>query len=270
MFKDEKGAIPPSLFPAMWCFLLGVIYLGLHNVGALYYPSSYLNTPDYFISPFWKRMIAIWLCCKITMMKYLGVWLVGEGSIILTGIGYAGRKSGVTLWNGLSNVNPWHYETCINLQGVVESFNINTNDWIKRYVFKRLMFLGNKNISLLISLIFLAIWHGFAVGYFMCFLLEFVDLEAERRLRERLNGPISNLHSANPSLLKLLLRYMCNIFCYFNRTFQVSYGLISFELKKLDLSLAVYSSVYWIGHATLLIVALDLILPKKRKSIKEN
>ena len=41
------------------------------------------------------------------------------------------------------------------------------------YVYKRLRFLNNKHISQLSALAFLAVWHGFYVGYFVSFTQEF-------------------------------------------------------------------------------------------------
>jgi len=50
-----------------------------------------------------------------------------------------------------------------------------------RYIFKRLRFLGNKNLSHFLTLMFLALWHGLFVGYFVCFLGEFVIMVIEKQ-----------------------------------------------------------------------------------------
>ena len=41
-----------------------------------------------------------------------------------------------------------------------------------RYVYKRLKFLNNRYISQGAALLFLAVWHGMYVGYYICFGLE--------------------------------------------------------------------------------------------------
>ncbi len=51
-----------------------------------------------------------------------------------------------------------------------------------RYVFKRLKFLGNKDISQVVTLLFLALWHGMYSGYFMNFMLEFFIMKFEREV----------------------------------------------------------------------------------------
>lgn len=50
------------------------------------------------------------------------------------------------------------------------------------YVYKRLRFLNNKQISQGVALLFLAAWHGFNSGYFMCFFLEFVFMNGEKQV----------------------------------------------------------------------------------------
>ncbi|KAH7955513.1 hypothetical protein HPB52_001187 [Rhipicephalus sanguineus] len=49
-----------------------------------------------------------------------------------------------------------------------------------RYVFKRLRFLGNKQLSQLSALFFLALWHGLHSGYYVCFFNEFIVMKFER------------------------------------------------------------------------------------------
>jgi lysophospholipid acyltransferase 5 len=50
------------------------------------------------------------------------------------------------------------------------------------YVFKRLKWIGNKNVSHFLSLIFVSIWHGVWPGYFICFSFEFISVLAERQV----------------------------------------------------------------------------------------
>ena len=79
---------------------------------------------------------------------------------------------------------------------MVESFNINTNDWVKRYVFKRLKFLNNRNASSLGALGFLAIWHGLYAGYFLCFFTEYIEMEAEKKIKRTRPKQINKCNKA--------------------------------------------------------------------------
>ena len=51
-----------------------------------------------------------------------------------------------------------------------------------RYVYKRLKWLGNKNISQSITLIFLTVWHGLWPGYLLNFSFEFFAARAEKEV----------------------------------------------------------------------------------------
>lgn len=51
-----------------------------------------------------------------------------------------------------------------------------------RNVYKRLKFLGNREISQLAALLFLAVWHGLHTGYYMCFFMEFLVMNAEKKV----------------------------------------------------------------------------------------
>ena len=53
-----------------------------------------------------------------------------------------------------------------------------------RYVFTRLKWLKSKALSHLVTLLFLAMWHGLWPGYFITFLLEFILIVQERQVSE--------------------------------------------------------------------------------------
>jgi len=62
----------------------------------------------------------------------------------------------------------------------IEAFNINTNQWCMNYVFKRLKFLNNRMVSQTCTLLFLAVWHGWHVGYYVTFFNEFLVVSFEK------------------------------------------------------------------------------------------
>jgi len=209
------------------------------------------------------------MICKVSLCKYLGVWLLSEGSCILSGVGFGGYdEKGNAKWNRLSNIKPWLFETSLTLQGIIQSFNINTNDWVKRYIFKRLKFLNNRHLSSLGALFFLAIWHGFAPGYFLCFGLEFFDIEAERKLQALLS-PISKFTQNNPSSP---ITYVASLLCWVARTSTLHYGLMAFIAKTWSVSMDLYRATFWIGHiAPIAVMLLDpilspLLVEKKKKT----
>ena len=50
------------------------------------------------------------------------------------------------------------------------------------YVYKRLKWMGNQDLSRFITLLFLALWHGPWSGYFIDFLGQFIVSAAERQV----------------------------------------------------------------------------------------
>lgn len=51
-----------------------------------------------------------------------------------------------------------------------------------RHVFKRLKFMGNKLLSQMFTLLFLAVWHGLHSGYLICFSMEFIIVNVEKQV----------------------------------------------------------------------------------------
>lgn len=99
------------------------------------------------------------------------------------GLTFAGAdKSGNEDWSGCTNIRLAIFENAEKFHRYIESFNANTNHWLAEYVFKRLKFMGNRNVSHLAALMFLAVWHGFHSGYYVCFLMEFIVIVSEREV----------------------------------------------------------------------------------------
>ncbi|KAK3737487.1 hypothetical protein QZH41_010816 [Actinostola sp. cb2023] len=163
--------------------VVGLTYLGGYSVLGVWFTASHMNTEEFKALSFISQMWYIGFWGRIILMRYLGVWLTAEGSCIVTGLSYNGKTpQGQLIWDGLRNIKLTIYETSYTYQHIVECFNVNTNKWVFRYVFKRLRFLGNKDLSHFLTLMFLAVWHGLHVGYFICFSLEFLIILMERQV----------------------------------------------------------------------------------------
>jgi len=120
----------------------------------------------------------IWLLEMLglsTRMKYYGVWYLTEGACILSGIGYKGinLKTGRVDWNRLQNVNPWGIETAQNSRAYLENWNMNTNHWLRNYMYLRVTPKGKKPgfRASLATFVTSAFWHGFYPGYYLSFVL---------------------------------------------------------------------------------------------------
>jgi lysophospholipid acyltransferase len=97
-----------------------------------------------------------------------------EGASILTGLGFTGfGPSGESLWEGAANIKILEVELPPNFKVLLDSWNINTNIWLRECVYKRVTPKGKKPgfRSTLITFTTSAFWHGIAIGYYLTFIL---------------------------------------------------------------------------------------------------
>ena len=142
--------------------------------------STYYN-PDFFMSRKWmqynflRRIFQLYMLGFVTRTKYYGVWTMAEGACILSGIGYRGidEKTGRPAWDRLTNVKPWKIEFAQNSHAYIGNWNINTNQWLRNYVYLRVTPKGKKPGSgaTLITFVASAFWHGFYPGYYFTFIM---------------------------------------------------------------------------------------------------
>ncbi|KAG0046346.1 Lysophosphatidylcholine acyltransferase 3 [Gryganskiella cystojenkinii] len=271
-----NGIPQGSLRYATRCFCLGVFYLGLGQVLGGYFPTAALLGKAFLERSFLERVFIFWWTGKTVLNKYLGIWTIGEGPCVLSGITFNGYDAqGKPEWDGLRNVNPVNYEFATSLTQIITSFNMNTNYWAKLYVFKRLRFLGNKNLSALGVLLFLAIWHGTHIGYFFCFGLEFMDMETERRLSARFGRPINAFIARQSGVKYAVANAVWGVITWLFTTSALYFAAVPFDLLQMDKSLAAIKAINYLGIWVMLgllgmDIVLSIVLPKKRspKSLK--
>ncbi|XP_042528406.1 lysophospholipid acyltransferase 5 [Dipodomys spectabilis] len=259
---DEPGKVPNSTIPALKRLSLGLVYLVVYTLLSPYITHDYLLTDDYESRPLWFRCVYLLVWGKFVLYKYVTCWLVTEGVCILTGLGFNGfGEDGRAKWDACANMKVWMFETNPRFTGTIASFNINTNAWVARYFFKRLKFLGNKELSQALSLLFLALWHGLHSGYLMCFQMEFLIVVVEKQAANliRDSPALSGLASV-PALQPLFYLIQQTIHWLF-----LGYSMTAFCLFTWDKWLKVYRSVYFIGHVFFL--SLLLILPYMRRAL---
>uniref|UniRef100_A0A668VCR0 Lysophospholipid acyltransferase 5 n=1 Tax=Oreochromis aureus TaxID=47969 RepID=A0A668VCR0_OREAU len=257
---DCPGKVPNSVVPAMKRFALGFLCLVIYAIFSPHYPDSYYLTDEYEAQPFWYRCVFILLWGKIILYKYVSCWVIAEGVCILTGLGYNGVVDGKHQWNACANMKVWLFETTPLFGGTIASFNINTNAWAARHVFKRLKFLGNKTLSHVATLFFLSIWHGLHSGYILCFSMEFFIITVERQAQALVKDSPVLTKLANSALYPLI--YVVQQFIHW---LFMGYPLVAFCIFSYDKWLKVYSSVYFCGH--LFFLAAYLIMPYLRKAL---
>lgn len=224
-------------------FILGLIYLVVYAVLHPKVKASFLITDEYDQKSFLYKFGFAVATTKVSVMKYQAVWLITEGACIISGLGYNGRsEKGVVRWDGCSNVHLLLFETAYTFQHVIDAFNLNTNQWMFKYVYKRLRFLGNKLISHFLTLVFVALWHGIAPGFFLCFIGEFVIIVIEQQLLGLCRQVIKKPFASFPLFVKIpiILLGVCL------RLTGVAFFLIPFFLRRADHTHKVWLSLYYV------------------------
>jgi len=182
----KKRKIPRSGTPAAWKAATGLFWILLFiRLSGSYYPD--LFTGDKFMTHgFFKRVFMLHMLGFTSRLKYYGVWSLTEGACILSGVGYKGVDpiTGKVSWDRLRNVNPWGVESAQNTRAYLGNWNINTNNWLRNYVYLRVTPKGKKPgfRASMATFVTSAFWHGFYPGYYLTFVLaSFVQTVAKSR-----------------------------------------------------------------------------------------
>ena len=187
----KKRRIPRSGTPAMFKLVKGLLWLvAFLRLSAWYYPEILLG----------DRLLKYGLLRRIWTMhmvgftvrtKFYAVWGLTEGACIMSGIGFNGfsPSSGQINWDKLQNVDPVGVELAQNSRAYLGNWNINTNNWLRNYMYLRVTPKGKKPgfRASMATFVTSAFWHGFESGYYMAFvlaaLLQTVAKNARRLLR---------------------------------------------------------------------------------------
>jgi len=171
----KKRKIPRSGKPAATKGIYGTLWLvAFLKFSAYYYPGFFLGA-EYMEYNFVRRVWQLYMLGFTTRMKYYAVWSLSEGACILSGIGYNGidPSTNRARWDRLTNIKPLEIETAQNARAYLGFWNINTNHWLRNYMYLRVTPKGKKPgfRATLATFVTSAFWHGFYPGYYMAFIL---------------------------------------------------------------------------------------------------
>ncbi|KAF2744273.1 MBOAT family protein-like protein [Sporormia fimetaria CBS 119925] len=184
----KKRKIPRSGTPATLRAILGSAWIFAFLKLSAWYNKDLLLSDQFTRYGFLRRVWILYMMGLTTRTKYYGVWTLTEGACILSGIGYNGidAVTGRAKWDRLTNIKPLEIELAQNTRGFVGSWNINTNNWLRNYMYLRVTPKGRKPgfRATLATFVTSAFWHGFYPGYYMAFVLaSFVQTIAKNARR---------------------------------------------------------------------------------------
>lgn len=248
---------------------LGLGMMAFYQVAAIFVNDKTVLSDDFLTSwSFTSRWLYLGLYGTVVLHKYVACWLMAEGSCALSGLSYNGKDAfGNNLWDGLCNIWVWRFESTTNFDGFIRAFNINTNKWVAQYIFKRLRFLGSKELSQLLALGFLALWHGFHLGYYVCFFNEFIVMKLERDFIQI----IDSIPTLRAVIYHEKLHYLRLIIMKVYVACLFGYCLVPFCLLSYSKFSKVYASFYWLPNILLVswFAASFYIMPLFKKSRRD-
>ncbi|KAL5275046.1 LPCAT3 family protein [Megaselia abdita] len=255
---------------------VGVLYLIIRQIGAVYLPDDYFLSSEYSNKSFITQIVQLGLWGKISLYKYISCWLLAEGSLTLLGLSHSPKNGQIGSdtkddWTACSNVKLVLLETGTRMLHYVQSFNVNTNNWVAAYVYKRLKFLNSRTISYAGALLFLAVWHGFHSGYYMAFALEYTIITFEKQIESFYNTVIKPNKIGRVIENNLFVRGVLIAIMKFYNIVMMGWCLTPFIQLSYNKWMVIYSSSgYWgfylLGIWTLIHLFYQFLLNPKHKN----
>lgn len=255
LFKGEEC---PSIAIGLKRVAHGIFYLLISLVSTSFFNTDYLFSEQFLALPVVLRVLYVTVWGHCGLYKYLGVWCIAESTCMY--MGYTYKSNGD--WNGLRNVATSAFHQSVRLQHVIDSWNINTSSWCAKHIYKRCRFLGNKILSQLITMLFLATWHGLHLGYFLCFFQEFFYMFMEKGMDT--NSLIRKVTNHLPAIVKKGIAFI------YTKVF-LSFALVGFELYHYDRILYIYQAIYFICPVSaIFIISSNIMFYEKQKPEKKD
>ncbi|KAK6454421.1 MBOAT, membrane-bound O-acyltransferase family-domain-containing protein [Scheffersomyces xylosifermentans] len=205
---------------------------------------KYVNLPYVLSGEFYAnhnfiyRIFYLWILGFGHRLKYYTIWLIAEGACILCGLGYNGYDTATDTfkWDRVQNIDPWAFETGQNVHACLEAWNMNTNKWLKNYVYLRIARKGKKPgfKSTLFTFVTSAFWHGTRPGYYLTFVLGAVLQTVGKIYRRNLRPIFLEADGKTPKPSKKLYDFACYLGT------QLAFGFISQPFVILDFRKSVY------------------------------
>ncbi|GAA5862519.1 hypothetical protein JCM8547_002091 [Rhodosporidiobolus lusitaniae] len=199
----DPTVIPPGRRrKALKRFLTGIVFLGIYSVyGGQLGMAKLLDKQWLAEHGFWARLAHMNVAGFVARTKYYAVWCLAESAFIISGLGY---NPLTRHYDASRNVRIRSIELAPNFKVLLDSWNMNTNVWLRECIYKRVAKKGRKPgfKSTQITFITSALWHGVNPCYLMTFVLGGFCQALNRSLRAGLRPfflPPGALSVPNPA-----------------------------------------------------------------------
>ncbi|KAI9762312.1 MAG: hypothetical protein M4579_000460 [Chaenotheca gracillima] len=241
----KQRKIPRSGTPAMIKGAAGLVWIFAFLKFSSWYSPELLLGDNYMKYGFLRRVFILYMFGFSARLKYYGVWSLTEGACILSGLGYKGvdPKTGTVRWDRLQNVNPWRLETAQNTRAYLENWNMNTNYWLRNYMYLRVTPKGKKPgfRASMATFVTSAFWHGFYPGYYMAFVLASFLQTVAKNFRRHVRPFFIDPKTSSPTSYKPVY----DVLSYLITQAAFSFAVAPFVLLTFPASSLVWARVYF-------------------------
>lgn len=252
--RRRKRRIPRSGIPALLKTLQGFSWAAVLLVLSNYVSLEYVLSGKFVEEHgFIYRIFYLWILGFNYRLTYYTIWLIAEGACIQCGIGYNGYDPDTDSfkWNRVQNIDPYSFELGQNCHECLESWNMNTNKWLKHYVHKRVAKPGRKPgfKSTLFTFITSAFWHGTRPGYYLTFVMGAFLQTLGKFYRRNFRPMFLEKDGITPKPTKKIYDFVCYI-CT-----QLAFGFICQPFMILDFRKSLYcwlTVYYYVQIVTLI------------------
>ncbi|KAF8681605.1 membrane-bound acyltransferase family [Rhizoctonia solani] len=246
-------------------FAQGLVFLLLFTLFNPQFNYGMSVDPKWSARPFWYKLGTTQLFGFVARTKYYGAWSLTEGAAILSGLGFNGfDATGQPRWDKTANIDIKNIEFAPNFKVLLDSWNINTNVWLRNCIYKRVTPQGKRPgfKSSMLTFLTSALWHGFCGGYYLTFILggfiQTVARQCRTFLRPLFAPPLLSpppkgqkkqatkvLSSSPPPTLSKRVYDFLGIVC---TQLILNYVAGPFCLLTISASIKSWSNMAWYGH----------------------
>ena len=250
---------------------LAVFYLAIFFLTNPYVPSTaYYASVEFAMQSYLKKLFLSGVFFFFLFKRFFIGWLIVEAACASFGISYKANKDGSYDWTGALSVNLYEWEFATTGQELMNSINVSVHYWIIYYVYKRCKFMNSQTLSLLITAIFIANWHGVYIGFMLTFINEVSIIKFERSLEKFFHLYIGDYRKS-----PLLIRLICYVILFVYLNVFIGSGMLPFLLLSLERTLLYWKAVYYftpiVFFAKLVLsVLMDFLVRMSPQKIKKT
>ncbi|SCW00624.1 LAFE_0C08328g1_1 [Lachancea fermentati] len=244
---NHRRQIPKCGMFVLWRVFQGLFWISLSFAAPKYVSLDNVFSTKFMQKSFLYRIHYLFALSFTFRLKYYAAWTISEASCILCGLGYNGydAKTGQIKWDRVRNIDIWRFEMASNTHEGLEAWNMNTNKWLKYYVYLRVAKPGSKPgfRSTLFTFLTSAFWHGTRPGYYLVFATGALYQTCGKIFRRNLR-PL--FLAADGSSLPSKVIY--DIICFYVTKISFGYLVQPFVILELPKSIYCWGTVYFCIH----------------------